>query len=446
MDRIIIVGAGIAGCECALKLARYGFNIELYEQKPIVFSPAHKNALFSELVCSNSLRSDDPKSAIGLLKEELRLLKSHFMTVADSCKIPAGQALAVDRELFSSQITASILNNPNIQVRQEQVNDPCFFTCQNAEAVIIAAGPLASDGIMDSLARITGDANSYFYDAIAPIIWTDSLDRNIVFRASRYDSESEGDYLNCPMNREEYENFYGELIKGEIWKGKTGEKENYFEGCMPLEVLASRGLHTLVFGPMKPVGLIDPKTGKRPWAVLQLRPENANIETCNLVGCQTKLLQSEQKRIFHLVPGMAEAEFVRYGSMHRNSYLNAPEVLGQDLGLKNLPGVFIAGQLSGVEGYVESAATGLWLALQIASHKNGLLLEPPPAETALGSLLAHLRRKVKNFQPSNATFGLMPQLEEKFRKKERKEKYSERSRKSFREWLTRIPKELLVAN
>lgn len=330
-----------------------------------------------------------------------------------------------------------LAEEPGIELvcRQIQsIDEPVLAEC-GPKGVIIAAGPMAADNLAQSLARAAGEEHCYFYDAIAPIIWTDSVNTEIAFRASRHEQgEGEGDYLNCPMTREEYERFYTELLKGETWKGREFEKEKHFEGCMPIEALAARGPKTLNFGPLKPIGFIDPRTGHRPWAVLQLRAENLAMRTCNLVGCQTKLLQKEQRRIFRLVPGLENAEFARYGSMHRNTYINAPQALDEYSQLKSRPGIYLAGQITGVEGYVESAASGLWLGLTLAAKERGRDLPIPPRETALGALLGHLRDAVADFQPSNVNFGLMPPLPGKIRKKERKELYSLRAREAFGAW------------
>ena len=437
-----VVGAGLAGCECALQLARAGHTVTLFEQKPHFRSPAHVSDDFAELVCSNSLRSDERTSGVGLLKAEMRALGSVFMTLADACRVPAGKALAVDREAFARAMTEAVAAQPGITVRQRRID--CLDDAELAECgssgIVIAAGPLASDGLSAALAGAIGAEHCYFYDAIAPIVWTQSLDMSVVFRASRYGAENgepegEGDYLNCPMNREEYEAFFAALSAGRVMEARDFEKEVHFEGCMPLEALARRGHRTLTFGPLKPVGFVDPRTGRRPWAVLQLRAENANAETCNLVGCQTKLLQGEQERIFRLVPGMERAEFARFGSMHRNTYVDAPHALTPELELKNCNRVYLAGQISGVEGYVESAASGLWLGLALAARANGRELLPPPQETALGALLGHLRRLEKRFQPSNVHFGLMPELDERARKKERKALYAARAEAAFADWL-----------
>lgn len=441
MSSFAIVGGGLAGCECALQLAASGHKVTLFEQKPDFRSPAHVSDYLAELVCSNSLRSDERTSGVGLLKAEMRKLGSVFMKVADCCRVPAGKALAVDREAFARAMSEAVAAQCGITVRHVRIDsleDEEIAGC-NASTIIIAAGPLASEGLSASLGAIIGEEHCYFYDAIAPIVWTDSLDMTVIFRGSRYGAEngeslSEGDYLNCPMNREEYEAFYQALCEGQTMEARDFEKEVHFEGCMPLEALAQRGPRTLTFGPLKPVGFIDPRTGRRPWAVLQLRAENSNADACNLVGCQTKLLQAEQKRIFSLVPGMGQAEFARFGSMHRNTYVNAPRALTPDLELKKRPGVFLAGQISGVEGYVESAASGLWLGLWLAARANGRSFLPPPPETALGALLGHLQGPEKCFQPSNIHFGLMPELEKHARKKERKALYAERAESAFAHW------------
>lgn len=432
----VIVGAGLAGCECALTLARQGYNVTIYEQKPKFRSSAHVSDGLAELVCSNSFRSDEETSGIGLLKKEMRALGSAVMACADKTRVEAGKALAVDREAFSAEIGQLIHAEKRINMVHERVDnlDDARLYESSSGKCAICAGPLISDNLARSLAEACGESYCHFYDAIAPIIWTESINMDVAFRASRYENTpGEGAYINCPMTKEEYWIFYQALIKGRTFQAQDEEK--HFEGCMPIEVLAQRGEKTLTFGPMKPVGLIDPRQGRRPWAVLQLRPEKANMETCNLVGCQTKLLQGEQKRIFRLIPGLENAEFLRYGSMHRNTFLNAPEVLSSNLSLKKRPNIYCAGQLTGVEGYVESAASGLWLGLLLASRERGQSISAPPEESLLGGLLGHLKRANKNFQPSNAHFGLVPEFPERVPKKERKEKYAERAKNSFNKWL-----------
>ncbi len=440
---IALVGGGLAGCECALRLARSGHEVVLFEQKPHHRSQAHVNDDLAELVCSNSLRSDEVTSGVGLLKAEMRALGSRFMEAADACRVPAGKALAVDREAFARRMSQMVEAEGNIRLVRHQVQSLDDVVLEpfrgEGRAIILAAGPMASEGLSASLASVLGEKHCYFYDAIAPIVWTHSLNMDVVFRASRYgqesgDAEGEGDYLNCPMSREEYDIFYQALLDAQKVAAHEFEQEKHFEGCMPVEALAERGPRTLTFGPLKPVGFVDPRTGRRPWAILQLRAENANSDTCNLVGCQTKLTQGEQGRVFRLVPGLENVEFARFGSMHRNTYVNAPQILAEDLSLKAMPGVYLAGQITGVEGYVESAASGLWLAMLLDARARGIALPRPPVESALGALLNHLSTPVKRFQPSNAHFGLMPELGERARKKDRKALYSARALESFGNW------------
>lgn len=334
-------------------------------------------------------------------------------------------------------MTRRILSTPGITLVHRQITSLDDPALDGFGTVVLAAGPLASENLSASLAGVVGGDHCYFYDAIAPIVWTHSLNRDIVFRASRYGQEkgeTGGDYLNCPMNREEYEAFYNALLEAQKVGARDFEKEKHFEGCMPVEALAERGPRTLTFGPLKPVGFVDPRTGRRPWAILQLRAETLNGETCNLVGCQTKLTYGEQARVFRMVPGLEKAEFARFGSMHRNTYVNAPVALNADLSLRTRPRVFLAGQITGVEGYLESAACGMWLGMLLAARARGRELALPPLECALGALLNHLRTPAKHFQPSNAHFGLMPELDEKARKKDRKALYSARARERFASW------------
>ncbi len=438
MQHIAIIGAGLAGCECALFLARKGFSVTLFEQKPLCFSPAHTSEHLAELVCSNSFRSDDINSGIGLLKAELRELGCFSMQLAEAVRVPAGKALAVDREAFSQGMTQAVSAEPGIRLVRTAVQGLDAPELQGFDRVVAAAGPVASEAFSASLARVLGAEHLYFYDAIAPIVWGEDIDMSVAFWGSRYAEEGDaGDYVNCPMNEEEYHRFYAALMQAEKTKGKDFEKEQHFEGCMPIEALAERGERTLVFGPLKPVGFDDPRTGRRPYALLQLRPEDANRTMFNLVGCQTKLSYAAQETVFRLVPGLEKVQFARHGSMHRNTYVDAPRVLAPDLSLRAMPHVHLAGQISGVEGYVESIACGLWVAMVLQAKAQGLTLEKPPVESALGALLAHLERPVKNFQPSNANFGLMPELEGKNRKKERKALYSSRAREAFAAWRQR---------
>ena len=423
-----VIGAGLAGCECAHALARAGRPVLLFEMKPRRFSPAHVSPGLAELVCSNSLRSDDPETAVGLLKEEMRGLDSLVMQAAAATRVPAGKALAVDRERFSAEVTARLAALPGLTLVRREVESLDDPDLAAAEAIVVAAGPLASDALAADLARRIGADRLAFYDAIAPIVDTQSVDQDVCFWASRYKPE-EKDYLNCPLDEGEYLRLVAELKAGEKVRPRDFEDQAHFEGCLPVEVMAERGDMTLAFGPLKPVGLVDPRTGKQPFAVVQLRPENLERTALNLVGFQTKLTYPEQKRVFRLIPGLANAEFLRLGSIHRNTYVDAPAVLTPELALKNDPRVFLAGQITGVEGYVESAACGLWLGLHLA---RGASL--PPRETALGALLGHLQTPAKNFQPSNVQFGLMPPLNQRAGKRKRMALYAERGRKALAAW------------
>lgn len=464
---IAIVGGGLAGSECALALARAGVDCCLYEQKPLEFSPAHISSNLAELVCSNSFRSNDATSSgVGLLKREMRDLGSSILAVADAASVPAGKALAVDREMFSAKITRRIEAEPRIAVIRQAV--PSLDAPELAgKIVVMAAGPLASGSLAASLAEAIGTTHGgqlYFYDAIAPIVSADSVDMAIAFRGSRYGNdgppppysddaphppragqnqepgtsavqdEQSGDYLNCPMNRAEYEAFYHALLDADKVPARDFEKEIHFEGCMPIEALAERGERTLAFGSLKPVGFTDPRTGRRPYGLVQLRAENAERTAYNLVGCQTKMTYPAQNKVFRLIPGLEKAEFLRFGSVHRNTYVNAPECLGSDLTLNTRPDVYLAGQITGVEGYVESAACGLWVGMLVAARLRGRSLPHPPATTALGALLAHLRTPAKRFQPSNIHFGLLPDLAEPTHKKTRKAALAERARADFAQW------------
>ncbi len=439
LTSVAIIGGGLAGCECAFALAGAGVAVTVFEMKPERFSAAHVSGNLAELVCSNSFRSDAPDSAVGLLKEEMRDLGSLCMAVAEETRVPAGKALAVDRDLFAARVTERILGHPGIRVERREIlsldtEGEGRADLGGFDAVVAAAGPLAGDGLVASLRGYTGEEHLYFYDAIAPVIDGASVDMSVAFWGSRYHPEDE-DYLNCPMNKDEYTAFYEALLEGKTFSAHAFEEEKHFEGCMPVEALAARGFKTLAFGSLKPVGFDDPRTGRRPFALLQLRPENSNKTMFNLVGCQTKLIQSEQARIFRMIPGLEKAEFVRYGSMHRNTFVNAPKVLAEDLSLLANPRVYLAGQITGVEGYVESAAVGLWLGRWLGAKAAGQKLAVPPVETALGSLLGHLRTPAKRFQPSNVQFGLMPELGVKAGKANRKALYAERARAAFDEWM-----------
>ncbi len=428
---VTIIGGGLAGCEAAWQLATRGINISLYEMKPMRFSPAHKSAEMAELVCSNSFRSNDSFSAVGLLKDEMRHMASLIIQTADQCSVPAGKALAVDRDQFASEITKKITNHPLITVFKEEISQ---LPPPSEAPIILATGPLTSDALADSLAEITGADRLFFYDAIAPIIYADSLDSTIVYQKSRYD-DGPGDYLNCPMDRSQYQNFIDELARAEYTPLHSFENEKYFEGCLPIEVIRSRGDDTLRFGPMKPVGLENPATGETPYAVVQLRKENQHGTLYNMVGFQTKLTYPEQKRIFRQIPGLEGCEFARLGSIHRNTFICAPQILTPTLQLKVRPDIYISGQLSGVEGYVESAAMGLLAGLNVAHALTGSDPVPPPADTAMGALVAHLTQtESKQFQPSNINFGLFPPWQKKVPKKLRGKLRAEQALPSLASW------------
>lgn len=429
MDKVIIVGAGLAGSEAAWQVARRGVHVELYEMRPQVKTPVHHTGSFAELVCSNSLRAVALENAVGLLKEEMRRLNSIIMRCADAHSVPAGGALAVDRERFAMAVTGSLSEHQNINIhRQEVAEIP-------EGVVIIATGPLTSDKMSRSISKLTGEDYFYFYDAVAPIVTSESIDEDKVFRSSRYE-KGKADYINCPLAKEEYEKFWNELVKAETVAGKDFEKEIYFEGCMPVEVLARRGKNTLLFGPMKPVGLTDPRTGKTPYAVVQLRRDNAEGTLYNLVGFQTRLKWGEQKRIFRMIPGLEKAEFVRLGVMHRNSYINSPVLLDATMEYKERKGLFFAGQLTGVEGYVESAASGLVAGINATRRVLGREPLVFPVETAHGALINYITTaSPKDFQPVNVNFGLFPPLEQRIRnKKERKTRLAERALRKLAEW------------
>ncbi len=411
-DRIIVVGAGLAGCEAAYRIAEAGHPVTLYEMKPVRYSPAHHSENFAELVCSNSLKAERLGSAAGLLKAEMLRLGSITVDAALKTKVPAGGALAVDRDAFSALVTERINAHPNITVVREEVT-----RIPEADAVVIAAGPLASDALSGAIREITGGFLSFF-DAAAPIVTAESVDMQSAFVMSRYERGGD-DYINCPMNKEEYERFYEALVSAERAQLHTFEKKkNIYEGCMPIEVMAERGADTIRFGPMKPVGLRDPRTGHRPWAVLQLRKENAAGTMYNLVGFQTNLKFGEQKRVFSMIPALREAEFVRYGVMHRNSFIDSPRLLNRNQSLIENETIFFAGQITGVEGYMESAASGILAginAVRYLEKKEPLLL---PQETMLGALNLYITdRTVRSFQPMGASFGILPPLGKKIRDK-----------------------------
>jgi methylenetetrahydrofolate--tRNA-(uracil-5-)-methyltransferase len=413
-----VIGAGLAGCEAAWQLNMAGIETELYEMKPQKRSPAHKTDLFAELVCSNSLKAQRLNSAAGLLKEEMRTFSSVCVESALENSVPAGGALAVDRDLFSRAVTEKIKACKNIKIINEEVT-----SLPEADAVIIAAGPLASDGISKTIHTLCRDGLS-FYDAAAPIVSAESVDMNFAFTQSRYDRGGEDDYINCPMNKEQYETFYEAIISAESAELHSfDKKKDVYEGCMPIEVLASRGKDTMRYGPLKPVGLVDPRTGHRPWANLQLRKENRQGTMYNLVGFQTNLKFSEQKRVFSMFPALHNAEFLRYGVMHRNTFINSPEYLCSDFSLREHKNIFFAGQITGVEGYMESAASGIMAGVNCARRLSGKETVTLPETTMIGALSRYISDEtVKNFQPMGANFGVLPPLPDKIRDKS--ERYS----------------------
>ncbi|MBI2336556.1 MAG: methylenetetrahydrofolate--tRNA-(uracil(54)-C(5))-methyltransferase (FADH(2)-oxidizing) TrmFO [Deltaproteobacteria bacterium] len=414
--QITIIGAGLAGCEAAWQLAQKGFKVNLLEQKPLARTPAQKSDHLAELVCSNSLRSADPENAVGLLKQEMRSLNSLIIQMADRHRIPGGSALVVDREGFSEGITEAIKKHPHIKVGSVAVT-----AIPSDRPLVIATGPLTTPAFAQAIQSLTATNYLYFYDSIAPIVEVDSINREIAFKASRYD-KGEADYLNCPMTKEEYETFVNELISSEKVPAKDFEKEIYFEGCLPIEVMAARGLKTLAFGPMKPVGLTDPRTCMRPYAVVQLRQDDLHASLYNMVGFQTRMKYPEQMRVFRKVPGLENAQFVRLGSMHRNTYINSPQLLNPYLELKNHPGIYFAGQICGVEGYVESAAMGLYVGQVLGARLQNRDPDFLSTRTGLGALVRHITEaSSRGFQPMNVNFGLFEIAEAERKKISRKE-------------------------
>ena len=422
---INVVGAGLAGCEAAYQIAKRGIEVRLYEMKPHKLTPAHKSTDFCELVCSNSLKAARIESAAGLLKEEMRRIGSLLMKCADECRVPAGGALAVDREIFSSLVTQAIKNDPMITVIDKEVTE-----LPSDGVTVIATGPLTSDALAEKLSVLCGGSLSFF-DAAAPVITAESIDMSCAFTASRYDRGGEDDYINCPMNKEEYESFHEALVNAERAPRHDVDVSDpkVYEGCMPVEILAQRGQDTLRFGPMKPVGLRDPRTGHRPWAVVQLRSENAGKTMYNLVGFQTNLKFPEQKRVFGMVPALKNAEYVRYGVMHRNTFMDSPRLLNSDYSLKSEPRLFFAGQMTGVEGYMESASSGMLAGLNAVKRIKQEQTVTLPAETMLGALQRYISDStVSDFQPMGANMGILPPLEEHIKdKKQRAAAYSGRA-------------------
>ena len=440
-DYINVIGGGLAGCEAAYQIAKRGIKVKLYEMKPKVFSPAHSNNNLAEIVCSNSFKSNAITNACGLLKQELRELDSLLIKCADLTSVPAGQALAVDRDEFSKLVTKRIEENENIEIiRKEFVDD-----LENDAITIIATGPLTSEKMTEQILKITGENKLYFYDAAAPIVEKDSINMNIAFYGDRYSQEKKKEesieewkerlkkqedtsYINLPFNEEEYLKFYNELINAEVVTLHEFEKKEIFEGCMPIEVMAKRGEDTIRFGPLKPVGFDDPRTGKRPYAIVQLRQDNTSGTLYNLVGFQTNLKFGEQKRVFSMIPGLENAEFIKYGVMHRNTYINSPKLLNKEGNLKINNNIFFAGQITGVEGYVESIASGLFAGINAVKELKQEEKIIFPKETVIGALTNYVSSPNEKFQPMNANFGILPPLEERIKdKKKRYQKLAERS-------------------
>ena len=446
-DYIVVIGGGLAGCEAAYQIAKRGIKVKLYEMKPVKFTEAHSNKNLAEIVCSNSFKSNLHTNACGLLKEELRYLDSLLIKIADETQVPAGQALAVDREIFAKRVTEEIEKNPLIEVIHEEVTD---IEKMNKEGiVIIATGPLTSKGMAEEISKVTGQDKLYFYDAAAPIVIKESIDFNIAFYGNRYEQEKQKDetieqwedrlnkqdasYINLPMNKEEYEEFCYELINAEVVTLHEFEKREIFEGCMPVEVMAKRGLDTLRYGPLKPVGFDDPRTGRRPYAVVQLRQDDKDGIIYNIVGFQTNLKYGEQKRVFSMIPGLKNAEFVKYGVMHRNTYINSTKLLDNTYNLKSNSNIFFAGQITGVEGYVESISSGMVAALNACGKYKCGEKTIFPETTMIGALAKYISTANDKFQPMNANFGILPELGEKIRDKKIKYgKLANRSLKYFK--------------
>lgn len=423
-NKVIVVGAGLAGSEAAWQLAQRGIKVELLEMRPQRLTPAHKTGLCAELVCSNSFKSRSTENAHGLLKAEMAHFQSLILQAAETAALPAGQALAVDREIFSEAISQKIRQHPLIELRQEEVQDWHPLT-QRADYVLIATGPLTSDPLAESLQSLVGCDTLAFYDAIAPVVMADSIDMQIAYKASRY-NKGEADYINCPLDKSQYEAFIEAIGQAEKVQSHQFENIRPFEGCLPIEVMVERGADTLRFGPMKPVGLIDPNTDRQPHAVVQLRQENAAASLYNLVGFQTKMTWTAQRQVLRLIPGLENAEFVRFGSIHRNTFINSPSLLNWRLQLQLNPALFFAGQITGVEGYMESTAMGIYSALQIAALMQGKSAEPWPTTTMMGALVRYITQtNPASFQPMNANFGLLDPPVGKLPKKERKKVMSE---------------------
>ena len=451
MEKYInVIGGGLAGSEAAYQIAKRGIKVKLYEMKPTKFSPAHSNENLAEIVCSNSFKSNLHTNACGVLKEELRILDSLLIKIADETAVPAGQALAVDREKFSERVTEELEKNSFIEIINKEIDEELLQKMiDNNEIVIIATGPLTSDKLAKKISKITGNEKLYFYDAAAPIVAKESIDFNIAFYGNRYEQEKKKDesieewkkrienqeksYINLPMNKDEYEKFYNELVKAEVVELHNFEKREIFEGCMPIEIMAKRGKDTLRYGPLKPVGFDDPRYAKRPYAVVQLRQDDSSASIYNIVGFQTNLKFGEQKRVFNLIPGLRDAEFVKYGVMHRNTYINSTELLDETYNLKNNNNIFFAGQITGVEGYVESKSSGMVASLNAISKINKKEKIIFPKETIIGALAKYISTPNDKFQPMNANFGIVPELGEKIKdKKKRYEKFGDRAIEKIR--------------
>jgi methylenetetrahydrofolate--tRNA-(uracil-5-)-methyltransferase len=434
MPKVKIIGAGLAGSEAAWQCARRGRTVDLYEMRPVRSTPAHETANFAELVCSNSLKSESANTAPWLLKEEMRRAESLLIEIARQAQVPAGHALAVDRGIFAQRVTEAIESEPLIRVHREEVASVDDLN----DITVIATGPLTSDSLSQEIARLSGSNHLFFYDSISPIVEADSIDMSRVYMAARYDKGT-ADYINCPFTKEEYDRFYDALIEAQAVEAKDWENLNYFESCLPIEEIGRRGRDTLRFGPMKPVGLRDPKTGKTPYAVVQLRQENLRADSYNIVGFQNHLKFGEQARVLRLIPGLENAKFLRYGQIHRNTYINSPALLTETLQMREHPRVLFAGQISGVEGYVESIATGLMAGVHAVALSEERQTIAPPRPTAFGSLTNYIAHaETKTFQPANITFDLLPPWPDKIRdKKLRHQKQCELALEEFAGWLQR---------
>ncbi|MBN1960002.1 MAG: methylenetetrahydrofolate--tRNA-(uracil(54)-C(5))-methyltransferase (FADH(2)-oxidizing) TrmFO [Deltaproteobacteria bacterium] len=445
--QVTVIGAGLAGVEVAWQLAQAGISVDLIEQKPLTHSSAHKSNDFAELVCSNSLRSKNPLNAVGLLKEEMRRLGSVVMQAAAIAQVQAGDALAVDRSIFSKVISTTIRNHPQIKVITQKVTQIDELI---KKPTVIATGPLTDDALADSITKLTGQNRLYFYDAIAPIITAESIDYNIAFKASRYDKGTGSDYINCPFTQHEYDSFIDALLAAELFPLHAFEKPKYFQGCQPIEVVAASGRDALRYGAMKPVGLRDPRINKRPYAVVQLRQEDRDAQAYNLVGFQTKMLHKEQQRIFRQIPGLQKAEFLRLGAIHRNTYIDSPSLLDAKMRLSHLPLLRFAGQITGVEGYVESAAHGLLVGLLLTQEHHGLATLAPPETCALGGLYNHVLGKMRlpnhQFEPANVNWSMVPPLIMKVHKSQTKLLRLCRALNAFETWAQQSGLQLTEAN